>query len=184
VNDTLSPLLPRVAKGDKAALAELYRALETPLYRFIYSRLNDPHESADLLHDVFMEVWRVADRFEGRSKVTTWVFGIAYRKVIDRFRKASKVDLPGEMPENIDENANTEASLLAAQEAGHVRHCIGELSEEHRAAISLAFYQDMSYGQIAEVTNVPEGTIKTRIYHAKKLLMRCLGGRVDRGAMA
>ena len=184
MSDDLAPLLPRVGKGDKTALATLYRALETPLYRFIRSRLNDPHEAADLLHDVFIEVWRSADRFEGRSQVKTWVFGIAYRKVIDSFRKSGRVDLPGEVPEQIDETADAEACVLAVQEAAHVRHCMDQLGTDHRAAVALAFYEDMSYSQIAEVVDAPEGTIKTRVYHAKKLLMRCLSGLIDRGAPA
>ncbi|MEL6204907.1 MAG: RNA polymerase sigma factor [Pseudomonadota bacterium] len=162
-------------------MSGLYRELERPLYRFIQSRLNDPHEAADLLHDVFMEVWRSAGRFEGKSKVTTWVFGIAWRRVVDRQRRFAKVDLPGDLPEEADESSDTEGAVLAGQEAAHVRHCLGELSEEHRAAVQLAFFEDMGYRDIAGVMRVPEGTIKTRIFHAKKLLLHCLSGRVSRG---
>ncbi|WP_292022335.1 sigma-70 family RNA polymerase sigma factor [Maritimibacter sp. UBA3975] len=184
MEDPLSPLMTAIASGDRAALAGLYQRLEKPVYRFIQSKLNDPHESADILHDVFMDVWRSAGRFEGRSKVQTWVFGIAWRKVIDLRRKSGRMDLPGETPDIADEHVDTEAAVLAGQEAVHVRHCLGELGDEHRMAISLAFYEDMAYGQIAEVAGVPEGTIKTRIYHAKKLLLRCLSGRVTREARA
>ncbi|MGI3164619.1 RNA polymerase sigma factor [Pseudooceanicola sp. 200-1SW] len=179
--DPLAPLMAAIAAGDKAALSQLYQQMERPLYRFILSRLNDPHESADLLHDVFMEVWRSAGRFEGRSKVQTWIFGIAWRKVIDLRRKGARVDLPGETPEMEDDGPDGEAATLAAQEAAHLRHCLDELKADHRMAVSLAFYEDMGYAQIAEVAGVPEGTIKTRIFHAKKLLLRCLSGRVSRG---
>ncbi|MDD8023168.1 MAG: sigma-70 family RNA polymerase sigma factor [Paracoccaceae bacterium] len=178
MTDPLAPLLSAIATQDKAALAALYRQLERPVYRFILSRLNDPHEAADILHDVFIEVWRSAGRFEGKSKVQTWVFAIAWRKVIDLRRKTGRIDLPGETPDLVDETTDTEAALLAGQEAAHLRHCLNELGDEHRMAITLAFYEDMPYGQIAEVAHVPEGTIKTRIFHAKKLLLRCLSGRV------
>ena len=57
-----------------------------------------------------------------------------------------------------------------------MRHCLGTLKDEHRSAISFAFYDDMTYGEIAEATGVPEGTVKTRVFHAKKLLLRCLEG--------
>lgn len=173
--------ITQIAHGDKAALAALYRAMEKPLFRFILSRLNDPFESSDILHDVFMEVWRSAGRFEGRSKVQTWIFGIAYRKVIDLHRKRGRQVLTDEVPEIIDEDANTEACLASGQEAEHVRHCLKTLKDDHRSAISLAFYEDMAY---AEVAGVPEGTIKTRIFHAKKLLLRCLSGLVERGVPA
>lgn len=177
-------LLTRVAAGDTQALSTLYKAFERPLYRFIQSRLNDPHESADLLHDVFMEVWRSASRFEGRSKVQTWIFGIAYRKTIDRFRKGGRMDVTDTPPEVEDDSPDGEACLLAGQEAAHVRHCLGTLKDEMQSAIRLAFYEDMTYGQIAEIAEVPEGTIKTRIFHAKKLLLHCLQGLVQRGATA
>ena len=61
-----------------------------------------------------------------------------------------------------------------------MRHCLGTLSADHRMAIELAFYEDMTYSQIAEAAGAPEGTIKTRIYHAKKLLLHCLSGRIGR----
>ncbi len=182
--DPHSQLMTQIAHGDRQALATLYRALEKPVFRFIRSKLNDPFECADLLHDVFMEVWRSAGRFEGRSKVQTWIFGIAYRKVVDQHRKRGRVDVTDDIPETIDEEANAEACLAAGQEAEHVRHCVGQLKDDHRTAISLAFYEDMSYGEIAEVAGVPEGTIKTRVFHAKKLLLHCLQGLVQRGAVA
>ncbi|MBO6626337.1 MULTISPECIES: RNA polymerase sigma factor [Paracoccaceae] len=183
-DQTQAALLTRMADGDRQALAALYRALEKPVFRFIRSRLNDPFEAGDILHDVFMEVWRSAGRFEGRSKVQTWIFGIAYRKVIDAHRKRGRTDLVGDVPDSADEGPDAETCLAAGQEAEHVRHCLGTLKDDHRAAISMAFYDDMTYGEIAEIAGVPEGTIKTRIFHAKKLLMRCLSGRVARRAPA
>lgn len=177
-------LLARIATGDTRAFQDLYRAHEVAVYRFVASRLNDPHESRDIVHDVFMEVWRNAGRYEGRSKVRTWLLGIAWRKTVDALRRRGRVDLPGEeMPDPADEAPAGEACLLAGQEAAHVRHCLGELSGDHRAAVTLAFYEDLSYGEISQVAGVPEGTVKTRIFHAKKLLLRCLEGRMGR-AMA
>lgn len=172
--DSQYELIKRVADGDRAALADLYRTLEKPVYRFILSRLNDPFESSDILHDVFMEVWRSASRFEGRSKVQTWIFGIAHRKVIDRHRKAGRTSLTDAPPDIIDDADSAETCIVASQDAAQVHHCMAQLSEEHRSAISLAFWEDMSYREIASVCDTAEGTIKTRIFHAKKLLMRCL----------
>ncbi len=174
-------LIEQVAVGDKQALAALYRSLERPVYKFILSRLNDPFEASDILHEVFMDVWRSADRFEGRSKVQTWIFGIAYRKSIDVMRRRGRVSLTDETPEVEDDSPDAVACLAAGEEAEHVHYCLGTLKDDHRSAITLAFFQDMTYGEIAEVEGVPEGTVKTRIFHAKKLLLRCLSGRVERG---
>jgi len=179
-NPTLAQLLSHMAGGDKAAFAAFYREMERPVYRFIASKLNDPHEASDILHEVFMDVWRSAGKFEGRSAVKTWVFGIAYRKTMDHFRKHGRVSVTDEVPEQEDQSPDAVSCLAAAEEAEHVRHCLGQLSTDHRMAIELAFYEDMTYSQIAEAAGTPEGTIKTRIYHAKKLLLHCLSGRVGR----
>jgi RNA polymerase sigma-70 factor (ECF subfamily) len=171
-------LLSQIANGDKTAFTAFYRAFERPVYRFITSKLNDPHEAHDILHEVFMEIWRSAGKFEGRSTVRTWLFGIAYRKTMDRFRKGKRVTMTDEMPEEIDESVDTFRDIAAAEEAGHVRHCLDELKSEHRLAVEMAFFHEMSYREIAEATYTAEGTVKTRVFHAKKLLMRCLSGRL------
>ncbi len=171
-------LITQVASGDKAAFSALYREFERPVYRFIASKLNDPFEANDILHEVFMEVWRSAGKFEGRSTVKTWLFGIAYRKTMDRFRKSARVSLVDEVPEEVDDTVDTFGDVAAAQEAGHVRFCLDELKAEHRLAVEMAFFEDLSYREIAVATDVPEGTVKTRVFHAKKLLMRCLSGRI------
>ena len=176
-------LMRQIVKGDKRAFAKLYRELETPTLRFIQSRLNDPFEANDILHDVFMEIWRSAGKFEGRSMVRTWVFGIAYRKTMDAFRKKKRVEVWSDIPEQPDPSESADMVLNATQEARHLRSCIDCLSSEHRLAISLAFYEDMTYEEIAEVAGVPSGTIKSRVFHAKKLLLQCLKARVARQAI-
>ncbi|GAB4271191.1 MAG: sigma-70 family RNA polymerase sigma factor [Pararhodobacter sp.] len=184
MTDNHHDLVQRIAGGDKQALAALYRAFEKPVYKFIVSRLNDPHEAADILHDVFMDIWRVAASFEGRSQVRTWIFGIAYRKVIDLHRRRGRVTVTDDVPETGDPAEAADAGYAAKQEAEHLAYCIGRLSDDHRSAISLAFYEDMTCAQIAEVAGVPEGTIKSRLHHAKKLLLHCLSGRIGGRAVA
>ncbi|PVH29516.1 RNA polymerase sigma factor [Pararhodobacter oceanensis] len=184
MGDTHYLLIQQIAGGDKQALAALYREFERPVYRFIVSRLNDPHEAADILHDVFMDIWRVAASFEGRSQVRTWIFGIAYRKVIDVHRKRGRMFVTDDIPETGDVQDAADAGYAAQQEAEHLRVCVAELSDDHRVAISLAFYEDMTCAQISEIAGVPEGTIKSRLHHAKKLLMHCLSGRIGGRAVA
>lgn len=178
-NAELAKMLERIAEGDKRAFAALYEVLEASVYRFIVSKMNDPHEAADIQHEVFMEIWRAAGRFEGRSTVKTWVFGIAYRKTMDHFRKHKRVDLTDEVDDRIDESPDAAACLAASQEASHLKFCMDELKPQMRSAVELAFFEDLSYPEIANIAGVPEGTIKTRVYHAKKLLLRCLSGRMQ-----
>ena len=172
----------QIASGDQAAFAALYQALEGPTLRFIRSKMNDPHEANDILHEVFMEVWRSAGKFEGRSMVRTWVFGIAYRKTVDAFRKRGKVETRDELPEQIDPADAADMTLNARQEAVHLKSCLNGLSEEQRLAVSLAYFEDMTYDEIAEVAGVPAGTVKSRVFHAKKLLAACMRSRIERAA--
>lgn len=174
----LKALIERMAQRDMAAFEVFYRALEKPLFRFLASRLNDPFTCADLLHEVFLDVWNGAGRFGGRSTVKSWVFGIAYRKVMDHFRKQGRFTTDADMPEQEDDSPDVLTCIAAAQDAAQVRACLDGLKPDHRAAIELTFYQDMAYREIAEVLDVAEGTVKTRVFHAKKLLMHCLEGRL------
>jgi RNA polymerase sigma-70 factor (ECF subfamily) len=175
-------LIARIATGDEAAFAALYRSLEPRVYRFILSKLNDSFEAADILNETFLEVWRSASSYQGRSKPTTWIFGIAYHKVMDRYRKQRPEDLtdPAEL-EQADGRADQAAALAALEEGRHLRHCLDELKPAQRAVMELAFYEDLPYREIAEIVDCPEGTVKTRIFHAKEALRRCLSLRMGDG---
>lgn len=168
-------LLKRIAQGDESALVDFYRDFEGPIYRFVLSRLNDSFEAADIVNEVMLEVWRGAARFEGRSKVSSWVFGIARHKTIDRLRKRR----PGqteELNENVadEDSPDPVAAIAATEHADFIRHCMEELSAAHREVVHLAFFQDLSYGEIAAIAECPEGTVKTRMFHAKRALQHCL----------
>jgi len=180
MSDPLATLIRRIAADDRDALAALYREMERPVYRFILSRLNDPHGAADILQDVFIDVWRGSARFEGRSKVQTWIFGIAHRKVIDHMRKHGRVDVTDSVPDTADDSPDMASCLVAAEEADHVSACLKTLSDAHRSVISLVFYDDMTAPEVSAVIGAAEGTVRSRLHHAKKLLLRCLEGRIDR----
>ena len=169
-------ILARVANGDVTAMRTLYLRHSEALQRFVASRLRDKFEVADVVHNTMLEVWRSAGRFEGRSNVRSWIFSIARFKTIDHIRKQSRTEL-AEPDEGVaDETPDAETVIAASQDAARVRDCVEKLAERQRVAVHLAFYEDMTYTEIAEVEKVPQGTIKTRIFHAKKLLMRCLSG--------
>lgn len=152
----------------------LYERHSDALYRFLLSRLRDPFEAADVMQETFLDVWRAAARFEGRAAVRTWIFGIARNKAVDRIRRNSREVLSDPDDAIPDQAPDPEAVAVAASDAARLRGCIGRLSAAHRSAIQLAFYQDLPYAEIAGIEGVPVGTIKTRILHAKRLLMHCL----------
>ncbi len=176
-NGETERLVAAIAVGDRVAFEALYTSLEGPLYRFIRLKLNDPHRSADIMHDVFLEIWRNAAAFRGQSNARTWIFAIAWRKVMDAFRQSDKVTYQETLPEQIDETTDTEHSLSAAEDSRAVRDCLKGLSAEHRIAVELTFFEEMGYSEIAATINVPEGTVKSRVFHAKQLLLRCLSAK-------
>jgi len=97
---------------------------------------------------------------------------------MDHFRKHGRVDLTDDIGDSADDSPDAVACIAATQEAEHLRFCLDQLKPQHRSAVELAFYEDMTYGEIADASDVPEGTIKTRVFHAKKLLLHCLTARM------
>lgn len=172
-------LLDKIATGQQSALEDFYRLFESRVYHYALSRLNDSFDAADTLNEVMMEVWKHAGRFEGRSKVSTWLLGITHHKVYDRLRKRKHSHLQ----DDIDDHANQlsdeghvpmDKVLAGVEDAELVSRCMEKLSDSHREVIHLAFFEDMHYQDIASIAKCPEGTVKTRVYHAKQALKNCL----------
>lgn len=164
-------LLTAIAAKDDKAIAAFYRLFETTVYRFALSRLNDPTVAADILNEVMLEVWKSAAKFEGRSKVSTWLLGITHFKIVDHFRASKRHDHQ-EIEDDIADDSTSvqqDALIEAAQDANLLQSALQKLSPEHRQVLHLAFFEDLNYSEISEIMGVPEGTIKSRIYHAKKL---------------
>lgn len=174
-------LLSRIADGSEAALQEFYESYDARIYGFALKRLNDPADAADVLNDVMLEVWRSAGRFEGRSKPLTWVLGIAYYKVSDILRRRGRGALSIELDEEMaDENSPVATEILSGlEDAKQVRRCLDQLSDAHRVVVHLAFFEDLSYPEIAEIADCPVGTVKTRMFYAKQVLKRCLSQLSD-----
>ena len=174
MDNTPEELLRRIASGSEADLEAFYRQFETTVYRFALSRLNDSFDASDVLNEVMMEVWRHAGRFQGRSKVSTWLLGITHHKVIDRIRKRGSRTMTEVDPQLPDSKVNIESAIAGAQDADLVAKCMKGLSDDHRQVLHLAFFEDTQYGEIAEILDCPEGTVKSRVYHAKEAIKRCL----------
>ncbi len=172
----LTVLLRRVAHGDTDSLARLYQKVEKKIYAFALSRLGDTEAAADLVHEVMLVVWRQASSFKRESRALTWILGIAHHKILDRLRRAGRwrEELPDE--ETLDEESPSPfEATFGAQRREAVQEALRALSDSHRQVVYLTFFEDLSYPEIARVLDIPTGTVKTRMFHAKKLLQRQLG---------
>lgn len=168
-------LLKRIAQGSEEALEIFYDAYEQAVYSFALSRLHNEFEAAECLNEVMMEVWKGAHRFEGRSKVKTWLLGITNFKVIDRLRKRGRQAADSlEESTLVDDNCTVADAIAGLEDAHQVKICIEKLSDPHRQVIHLTFFEGLSYPEIAEIVDCPEGTVKTRMFHAKQKLKHCL----------
>lgn len=181
-------LLREVASGDESSLEAFYTLFETTVYRFALSRLNDSHAAADILNEVMMEVWKSAGRFKGQSRVSTWLLGITHHKAIDYIRKQARhsaEELDENMAANMVDNSDIDLAqvMVTVQDAEILQQCVQGLPDNHREVIHLAFFEDLGYEEIAAIVDCPQGTVKSRVYHAKSMLKNCLstvaGGMVN-----
>jgi len=167
-------LFARINAGDEPAMQELYQRYSGPLLHFIKNYIVSSDEADDVMHETMLEVWRRADRFEGRSSAKSWIFSIARNKSIDKNRKASKNVYVDIIPEALTDEPEPDMLLASINDAEYLRECVNRLSKAHRIVINLVFFQDLSYKEISEVLSCPVGTVKTRVLHAKRLLMHML----------
>lgn len=173
-------LIASIGSGDKNAMHDLYERYNNAVYAFAMARCGNAELASDCVHDTMLDVWRTASRFAGQSSVKTWLFSIARNKLVDALRKRGKLSFVEEVPESADTAPNPEAAAIAASEKKRLHACLNGLKDVQQAAIRLAFLEDLTYTEIAEIEAVPVGTIKTRIFHAKQALMRCLAAGLRR----
>ena len=173
-------LLARIAEGDRLAMRTLYGRHSVKLYRFVLRLIGDEAKAEDIVSEVFFDVWRQAGRFEGRSQVATWIFAIARFKALTARRIRRDQTLDQTIIETVADSADDpEMSLQKKSDATLLRSCIAQLSTDHREVIDLVYYHSMSVEQVAAVLGIPQGTVKTRMFYARKqiseLYMRAHG---------
>jgi RNA polymerase sigma-70 factor (ECF subfamily) len=177
-NDEVNQLLVRVGRQDQAAFRQLYEAFSRRVYAYVLNMLKDPARAEEVLVDTLYEVWRHPQRFRGESKFSTWLIGIARRKALMVFRSRRPDEVHGDLEDIADTMASDTpdgfATLAGKQRREGVQHCMGKLSDTHRDCLHLVFYEGMGLAEVAEVQNCPEGTVKTRLFHARQKIRKCL----------
>ena len=176
-------LIGRIAKGDRLAMQVLFARHHVRVYRFVLRLVGNPSVAEDLISDVFLDVWRQADRFEGRSAVSTWMLAIARFKALSALRKRPDEELDEETAEAIEDTSdNPEVALEKKDKSAVLRQCLEKLSPEHREIIDLVYYHEKSVEEVAEIVKIPENTVKTRMFYARKKLAELLqAAGVERG---
>ncbi len=172
-NSTEGELVGRIARGDRRAFECLYRAYLPRLTRFLQQLTRRPHAIEEAINDTMLVIWRKASTYSGTSKVSTWIFAIAYRKGL---KLLARFDEPV-----VDDGADM-VSSDDAPESGTLRRelrealaaAMAQVSAEQRAVIELTYYHGCAYREIAEIMGCPVDTVKTRMFHARRRLRELL----------
>ena len=166
-------LIRAAAKGDHVAFAQLVRAHQSQVWRFLSHLLGDPSLAEDVTQETFLKVYKKLDSYQFRSRFSTWVLAIARNAGVDAMRKNRRKQADLDVEQLDDPRAHSSPSRLELETA------IGSLAPKLREAFLLVEVMGLSYQEVARVLGVPIGTVKSRLYHARRHLVEWL--RDDEG---
>jgi RNA polymerase sigma-70 factor (ECF subfamily) len=149
----------------------LFARHRTPLYRWLLRFVDNETLAEDLLSEVFLDVWRQAGRFEGRSLVSTWLLSIARFKALSARRRRTEAELDERIQTTVADPANDPEAAFQEKNRGELlRQALTRVSPEHRQIIDLVYYQEKSIEECAQILGIPAATEKTRMFYARKKL--------------
>jgi RNA polymerase sigma-70 factor, ECF subfamily len=176
-------LISRIATGDRLAMQALYARHHLRVYRFVVRLVGNTTVAEDLISEVFLDVWRQAGTFEARSAASTWLLAIARFKALSAMRRKPEEELDENMAGAIEDPADDRETTVQKKNKSEIlRKCLTALSEDHREIIDLVYYHEKSVEEVAGIVGIPEATVKTRMFYARKKLSELLkAAGVDRG---
>jgi RNA polymerase sigma-70 factor, ECF subfamily len=153
------------------------------VYRFVLRLVRNESAAEDLISEVFLDVWRQAGSFEGRSAVSTWLLAIARYKALSALRRQPEEELDENIAEAIEDTSDDPEVAVQKKDTSQIlRKCLTSLSAEHREIIDLVYYHEKSIEEVAQIVGIPENTVKTRMFYARKKLAELLkAAGVERG---
>ena len=163
-------LMDEIREGNQQAFTALVRKYQQSLYCFFWFMGVSAVESEDLVQEVFLRLFAYRHQYQPKAKLKTFLYILARRIWIDRLRKARRHEensLPVEISDPADYCLDLERQI-------DVQNALGKLSEKLRSVVVMTMYQDLKYKEIAEVLNIPEGTVKSRMHLALRQLKEIL----------
>ncbi len=168
-NEEELALLRLVATGDRSALTRLYLLYHARLFKFVF-RLTRSYATADeIVNDTMLVVWDKAASFRGDSKVSTWIFGIAYKQTM---RRVTRKQLRLSPLTDLDDAGHDHDAIMENED--WVRQGLHALPAAQQLTVVLVFYLGLTYEETATVTECPVNTVKTRMFHARRKLKEYL----------
>lgn len=164
--DVVTVWLRAAGRGDQRAFAQVYDELAGLVHGISLKVLRDPARAEEVTQEVFLEVWRLAPRFDpNRGSARSWVATIAHRRAVDTVRstQSSRDREEREARQAVVSAPSADEPVLGDLQAERVRQSLGRLTELQRQAVELAYYGGHTYREVAVLLDIPEGTVKTRI---------------------
>lgn len=185
MNDNIDDLqlIRRIAAADQSAVRLLLARYKRRVFGFIVRLVRNDAIAEELTNEVFLEVWRGAAKFEGRSSAATWIMSIAHNRSVSVLRKRREESWDEEDAHQIpDQDDDPEMTAQKTDKGELLQQLLETLSPMHREVIELVYYHELSLGEVSEVIGVPSATAKTRLFKARKRLGEKLqAAGVDRG---
>jgi len=177
--DTEDALMQRVARGDDSAFEQLYDLVAPMVHGVVLGVLRNPALAEEVTQEVLVEAWRTAPRFDAaRGSTRSWLVTMARRRAVDRVRsvQAATDRDAAATARSVERDVDVVSEAVEIRlEQQQVRRCLGGLTELQREAVSLAFYAGHTHREVAQLLDVPLGTIKTRLRDGLIRLRDCLG---------
>ena len=170
-------LVARVAGRNREALTILYGRYQARLLRFLHRLTGDLDSAHEAVNDVMLVVWNGADSFAGKSRVSTWIMGIAYRKAMKfrtRLQRWTVRFKAADWSETIERTAGIEGPMKELMEKDLMYRAMQLLPPKQRAVVELTYFFGFSYDEIADIVDCPANTVKTRMFHARARLRELL----------
>lgn len=173
-------LVQRYLTGDVEAFDELMRAHEDRIFGLCLRMLQDRDGALDATQDTFLTVFRKADRYKAEAAFSTWLYRVAMNTCYDHLRRRKRKKTEP-LPDSHDPaDRASDAALEAAELRPDLHRALNELSDEFRAAVVLVDMEGMSLEQAADTLEVPVGTVKSRVFRARRILATELGNFAPR----
>jgi len=166
-------LVAAAIAGRSEAFGTLVERYERAIYHLCLRTMRDPEEARDCAQEAFFKAFRSLRTFKPGSKFSTWIFSIAYHACCDRLGRRKRYT-DDELPERADPGPGPAQIAERNDEAQALRAAISELPEKYRTVITLYHLQGRQYEEIAQVLDLPMGTVKTHLFRAKELLRKAL----------
>ena len=169
-------LISRARGGDREAFGALVEQYRDNVYRLAYRMCGNAYDADEAAQEAFVAAWRALPNFRGDAKFSTWLYRLTTNAAIDVMRREKRHQTvgDGEMVDLADDADSPQETVERTEQQEAVQKALGTLSEEYREVLLLRYMEELDYAEIAEVLQLPSGTVKSRINRAKAALKAAL----------